>query len=1169
MTKTNHSVFTPPDHLFATPPSRAVGLPGCAPAMLISAAARQSKGWLIVIVPDSYIATRLITELTFFLADDNLPCVLFPDWETLPYDHFSPHQDIISDRIKALYLLRHHHRGVLVVTAATALQRLAPVEYLDQEALFVRPGDQFDINNMRLQLEDSGYHCVNEVNERGEFAVRGALVDIFPTGSAKPYRIDLLDDEVESLREFDPDTQRTIKKIAKIELLPAREFPLNRDSTLLFRQQFRSELSEYNPKRSLIYREISEQRTPNGIEYYLPLFFEAPLATLFDYSLPNTRILSFAANHAALDAAWMDIESRYEQLRHDIERPLLPPDALYLRSDEFNRLLETFDATELSLTDEVLAHKNRSKMVRFGVSELSFELGTTTTPEGIRTFVQQVTALEGRVLLCASSAGRQEYLADLLIKNNSAPVRVRDWAEFQTGNAPLNITVFPLEQGVSVEHNGASLHLIAEADLFGYQPHQSTARRRDGRDAELILRNLTDLQVGSPVVHIDHGIGRFMGLVTLDVDGLPNEFIALEYAQKAKLYVPVSSLHLISRYSASGTGTPPLHRLGSPAWEKARAKAREQVRDTAAELLDIYARRAKKTGFATSFDSVDYEHFVASFPFAETPDQESTIQAVIEDMRADQPMDRIVCGDVGFGKTEVALRAAFIAVQGGGQVCLLVPTTLLAQQHTQNFRDRFADWGCRIEVISRFESPKVQKQILEDLAAGQIDIIIGTHRLLQKDVHFKNLRLLIIDEEHRFGVNQKEQIKSMRVEVDILTLTATPIPRTLNQALASLRDLSIIATPPPKRLSVKTMVSEWDNVVIREACLREIKRGGQIYFLHNEVKTIERMERELTALLPEARIRHAHGQMREKELEQVMLDFYHQRFNLLVCSTIIESGIDVPTANTIIINRADKLGLAQLHQLRGRVGRSHHRAYAVLLSPPARGLSSDAARRLEAITELEELGSGFLLANQDLEIRGAGEFLGDEQSGHIHEIGYTLYMEMLEKAVEQLREDSDEDTSDKHEVRAPEIELGIPALLPADYLPDIPSRLIIYKRIANAKTLQQLDDLQVEMIDRFGLLPPMSKHLFSIAEIRIQAGHLGVVRIDAGPKGAVLELSTKHRVNVATLLDLIQYQPDRYQLSGQDKLRVVEDLTDSEKRLSTLSSLLDKLSASAVREGSL
>lgn len=730
------------------------------------------------------------------------------------------------------------------------------------------------------------------------------------------------------------------------------------------------------------------------------------------------------------------------------------------------------------------------------------------------------------------------------------------------------ITVFPLEHGLTWHHSDAPpLHLLGEADLFGIQPHQARSRRRETRDAELILRNLTDLQMGSPVVHIEHGVGKFMGLVTLEVEGQPGEFIALEYAQGDKLYVPVSSLHLISRYSSSGTGSPPLHRLGSRAWEKARAKAQEKVRDVAAELLEIYARRAAKIGFAIPYDAVEYQRFAASFPFAETPDQDAAIEAVIQDMRSEQPMDRIVCGDVGFGKTEVALRAAFICVQGGRQVCLLVPTTLLAQQHATNFRDRFAQWACRVEVISRFETGKAQKHLLDDLAAGRIDIMIGTHRLLQKDIRFKNLGLLIIDEEHRFGVTQKEQIKSLKAEIDILTLTATPIPRTLNLALGGLRDLSIIATPPPRRLSVKTLVSEWDNALIREACLREIKRGGQIYFLHNEVRSIEKVQRELTQLLPEATIRHAHGQMREQELEQVMLDFYHQRFNLLVCSTIIESGIDVPSANTIIINRADKLGLAQLHQLRGRVGRSHHRAYAILLTPPPKTLTPDAVRRLEAITALEDLGAGFLLANQDLEIRGAGEFLGDEQSGHIHEIGYGLFMEMLEKAVAQHRQDQTGTPLDAAEESVPEIELGLPALLPADYLPDVPSRLILYKRIANAKTQEQLDDLQVEMIDRFGLLPPLSKHLFAIARIRIRAGAMGIRRIDAGPRGATLTLTGNPRLRVDKMIDLIQYQPDRYQLSGKDKLRLIQDLTDAQTRLAALESLLDQLSSPTARQG--
>jgi transcription-repair coupling factor (superfamily II helicase) len=1105
-----------------------------------------------------HAANRLRDEIDFFGIPNTLPMVLFPDQETLPYDHFSPHQEIISDRIRALYQMRYHRRGILIVPVATALQKLADHTWLDQQVLLIKKGDRFDIQEMRLRFENVGYRCVSEVYEHGEFAVRGALIDLFPTGSPHPFRIDLFDDEVDSLRIFDPDTQRTTQTIEQIDLLPAREFPLHTDAINLFRRQFRTTF-EGDPKRSLIYREISDKRIPNGIEYYLPLFFDSPLSTLFDYLHPDSQLLTFSENSDAITQACHEIAHRYEQLRHNIERPLLPPDALFLSAEAFEQRCAAFNSLcVISESDAHTATDSRSHSVIFetqAIPPLSDTLAAEPIPTQIQTRIDEAA---GRVLICTASAGRRESLIHHLLALKKPHSRVDSWQAFVDSNDTLGVCIAPLETGVILATGSQTLTLLTETDLFGVKPHQARRRSRQAKEQEMAIRNLSDLEEGTAVVHIDHGVGRFIGLNTLTIDGVLNEFVTLEYAQGDKLYVPVSSLHLISRYSGSAADSPPLHRLGSGQWEKARAKAREKVRDTASELLEIYARREHQKGYANHYDELEYQRFASGFPFEETPDQQDAIESVIQDMKADQPMDRIVCGDVGFGKTEVAMRAAFIAVQNCKQVCVLVPTTLLAQQHGQNFRDRFADWPYRVEVLSRFETPKQQNEILTDIANGKVDVVIGTHRLLQKDVRFKQLGLLIIDEEHRFGVSQKEQMKALRSEVDILTLTATPIPRTLNLALANLRDLSIISTPPPKRLAVKTLVSEWNNELIREACLREIKRGGQIYFLHNEVKTIERVERDLTQLVPEAIIRHAHGQMREKELEQIMLDFYHQRFNLLVCSTIIESGIDVPTANTIIINRADKLGLAQLHQLRGRVGRSHHRAYAFLLRPPVKTLTSDAAKRLDAIEALEDLGAGFMLANHDMEIRGAGEFLGDEQTGHIQEIGYSLFMEMLEKAVAALKSgELPESCLDTFEHT--DIDLHLPAILPGDYIPDVPTRLILYKRIANTLSIDDLDALQVEMIDRFGLLPEIAKTLFVLAELRIKAQQLGIRKLDIGPKGGQIRFLKKNQIDVGKVIDLIHYQPDRYRLMGEEGLKIILDMPEPETRMAAAADLLLKI----------
>ncbi|VAW72763.1 Transcription-repair coupling factor, partial [hydrothermal vent metagenome] len=993
-------------------------------------------------------------------------------------------------------------RGVLLVPVATLLQRLPPKSFLDQYSLVLDSGDTLDLDAMRKRLETAGYRCVAQVMEHGEFAVRGALLDLFPMGSATPFRIDLFDDEIESIRTFDPETQRSIDKVQQIRLLPAREFPVDEEAIRHFRQSWR-DLFEGDPQRALTYRDVSNNVIPGGIEYYLPLFVKET-ATLFDYLPGDCCLVESEDTHNAIEDFRQEVEQRYESLRHDIERPLLPPGHLYLSEDEMQRALEssariTLQRAEALDTD---GHTLPQETVPAQAPHLNFatralpDLQIRARTEHPATALQDfIAGFPGRVLICAESAGRRETLQGQLREFGLRAQTLDGWHAFVESNNKLAITVAPLEQGAWLVSD-TPIVLITEARLFGERTLQQQQRRKPKRDAEAIVRNLTDLHVGAPVVHEDHGVGRYIGLQKLTVGGRESEFLTLEYAGNDKLYVPVASLHLISRYTGSSPDSAPLHRLGSDQWEKARKRAAQRVRDVAAELLDIYARRAARQGYTFPFDADEYRAFASTFPFEETPDQATTIEAVIADMTGPQPMDRVVCGDVGFGKTEVAMRAAFVAAQAGRQVTVLVPTTLLAQQHYQNFADRFADWPIRVDVLSRFRSKKQQDDILRHFANGTLDILIGTHKILQGDVKPKNLGLVIIDEEHRFGVRQKEKLKALRTEVDLLTLTATPIPRTLNMSLSGLRDLSIIATPPAQRLTIKTFITEWNKATIREACLREIKRGGQVYFLHNEVDNIEIIARELRELIPEATLEIGHGQMRERELEQVMLDFYHRRFNILLCTTIIESGIDVPSANTILINRADKLGLAQLHQLRGRVGRSHHRAYAYMIVPPRKAMSADAIKRIEAIESLEDLGSGFTLATHDLEIRGAGELLGDDQSGQIHEIGFSLYTELLERAVTALKAGRQPEL-DRPLNHGPEVDLHLPALIPDDYLHDVHGRLILYKRIASAANEDELRELQVEMIDRFGLLPEPVKQLFEVTRLKLKAVPLGISKIDA------------------------------------------------------------------------
>ena len=1140
---------------------------GSALALTLAETGRAHAGLVVAVARDTHAAHALEAELGVFAGND-LDVLHFPDWETLPYDLFAPHPDIVSQRIATLYRLPAVKRGVLVVPVATLMQRLAPKSYIAGSGLVLELRQKLDLAVEQRRLEASGYRNVPQVAEPGDFAVRGALIDIFPMGSPEPYRIELFDDEIDSIRTFDPETQRSENKVESVRLLPAREFPLTDESTKAFRNVLR-ERFPIDPRHCPLYQDIREGVTPAGIEYYLPLFFDKT-DTLFDYLSDDAL---FVLGEGVLDAAehfWTQANERYEQRAHDVERPILPVTELYLPPQQLREQLND------SLRIDVVAKGSNDHAVDTGTQPapmLPINRKGDETADELKRFL---SAYPRRVLIAADSAGRRESLLELLAIAHLQPTIVGSWSDFagdtttrhpgesrDDGEGAENavrfaITVASLETGFAL--TAPAITVLTERELLGERAQQSRRRKRAARDPETIIRDLGELAIGAPIVHVDHGVGRYQGLIKLDVGGQGGEFLAIEYAKGDKLYVPVSQLHLVGRYTGAAPELAPLHSLGGDAWERAKKKAAEKVRDVAAELLAIYAQREARQGTALPVDLPMAEQFAAGFPFEETPDQEQAINAVISDLASSKPMDRVVCGDVGFGKTEVALRAAFVAATAGKQVAVLVPTTLLAQQHYQNFRDRFADWPIRVDVLSRFKSKKEVDEALKKLAAGQIDVMIGTHKLLQADVKFKDLGLVIVDEEQRFGVRQKEALKKLRAEVDLLTLTATPIPRTLNMAMSGLRDLSIIATPPAHRLAVKTFIGVYDPALIREAFQRELARGGQVYFLHNEVETIEKTARELGELFPDARLRIAHGQMPERELEQVMLDFYRQRFNVLVCTTIIESGIDVPSANTIVVNRADRFGLAQLHQLRGRVGRSHHRAYAYLVIPDRRSITADAEKRLEALASLEELGAGFTLATHDLEIRGAGELLGEEQSGQIEQIGFSLYTEMLDRAVRALKSGKvpDFDLASDHEA---EVELHVPALIPDDYLPDVNARLTLYKRISSARDEEELRELQVEMIDRFGLLPDAVKNLFAITSLKLAATPLGIKKLELGANGGRVIFRPQPNIEPIRIIKMIQAQPRVYALDGQDKLRFKMPLEGTAERLRAANDLLASLGA--------
>jgi len=1140
-----------------------LNLPGSSASLALYNAAKIADHCIVVVTKDTPTAIRLEHEIASL--GDELDIVLFPDWETLPYDSFSPHQDIISQRLATLYKLPSMVKGIVIVPVNTAIGKLAPKQYIQSNSLSVRTGQRSDLHQMRQTLESCGYRNVEQVMEHGEFCARGAILDLYPMGAKHPIRLDFFDDEIDEIRVFDPENQRSKEKIDTFELLPAHEFPMDQSGINKFRQAYRETFTGTIDKES-IYHQVSDGIMPAGIEYYLPLFFEQT-STLFEYLPAQTTLVIYEDITPQLDSYWHDIEYRYEDRKYDPTRPLLEPSELFLSKDELFGQFKSFNRISISTaptTDEEESSSSRG-IIHYDtglIPNIAIDMQSKFPYQRLNDFIDN-KSLVGRVLFIAESQGRRESVLELLKRNQIKPTEYSDLESFIASEDKIGISVNALANGFCFQLKGTAkknnIAVITESELLGDHVRQ-TRRRKKQQDtnADAIFKNLAELRAGQPVVHIDHGIGRYIGLQTIDTGGITTEFLTLSYANDSKLYVPVSSLHLISRYSGSDPETAPLHKLGNETWSKAKKKAAEKIKDVAAELLDIYAKRATHTGHRFKLDENDYRAFSGSFGFEETLDQEQAIAAVMNDMTSARTMDRLVCGDVGFGKTEVAMRAAFIAVNDGKQIAMLVPTTLLAQQHYENFKDRFANWPVTVEVLSRFKTAKEQNEVIAKVESGQIDILIGTHKLLQNSIKYNDLGLLIVDEEHRFGVKQKEKIKQLRANVDILTLTATPIPRTLNMAMGGMRDLSIIATPPAKRLAVKTFVRQKDDKLIRESILREILRGGQVYFLHNNIDTIERTASDIQALLPEARIVTAHGQMRERELEKIMSDFYHQRYNVLVCTTIIETGIDIPSANTIIIDRADHLGLAQLHQLRGRVGRSHHQAYAYLLTPNQKLITKDAKKRLEAIASLEDLGAGFTLATHDLEIRGAGELLGEEQSGSMSQVGFSLYMDMLDQAVKALKEGK-QPSLDQVLSKQTEVDLRVPALLPDDYIFDVSLRLSLYKQIASAESKDELDDVQVELIDRFGLLPQATKNLIKIAKLKLKAEKMGIAKIEASELGGAIEFSDNTQIDPMKIVMLMQTQPNVYKMEGANKLKFTKSAKEAKDRFILVESVLAEL----------
>lgn len=1119
-------------------------------ALVLHYLAQKVDGPLIFLASDSALAFRLERELVSLDPARSVPIYHFGDRETLIYDQFSPHEDIISQRIRILKQLPTLKRSIVILPLSAIIYYLSPRAFIVDHSFSVKVKDRIDLTQMRQQLQVSGYQCVSQVFSHGEFSIRGSLLDLFPMGSSFPIRIDCFGDEVDNLRTFDPENQRSLEKIEQFNCLPAREYPLNEEDIQRFRRQWRTHFSG-NAQKSPIFQEVSQGHPFGGIEYYLPLFFEK-MSTIFDYLPENSVVVRTEDTAQHLETLWQQLDTRYDQLGHDILRPILPPSQLCLAQDEFFQCLKAFTHIIFqSNRIEPKAHQWNFEHRPFPGIEI--EAHATEPLAQLNQFLK--THSDHRVLFCTESQGRQEALLDLLARIGLRPEKFDDLNQFLARESKMGITVLALEEGIWL--SDPSVMLISETQLMGHQVMQRRRRRKASNAPESHFKNFAELTQGALVVHFDHGIGRYQGLVHLKIQDKENEFLMLEYADNNKLYLPVSSLHLISQYSGAQLEQVPLNRLGTDQWDKAKQKAKQKALDVAAELLDIFSRRAAKQGTQIRWSKDDYFQFCQAFPFEETPDQKQAIEQVEQDLKSPQPMDRLICGDVGFGKTEVAMRAAFLVAQHGLQVVMLVPTTLLAQQHFDSFKDRFAKWPFNIEMLSRFKRQKEQSVILEKLEAGQVDIVIGTHKLISQSIQFPKLGLLIIDEEHRFGVRQKEKIKSLKSEVDILTLTATPIPRTLNMALSSIRDLSIIATPPAKRLSIKTFVHEYNLPLIKEAILREIMRGGQVYFLHNSVDTIEKAAHTLDELIPQVQVGVAHGQMPERALEKIMTDFYHHRFNVLVCTTIIETGIDIPSANTIIIERADKLGLAQLHQIRGRVGRSHHQAYAYCLTPNKKSMSKDAIKRLEALESLEDLGAGFTLATHDMEIRGTGELLGQEQSGNIEALGISLFTEILDKAVKSLKNGQKLELTPSQ--LGPEMEFHSTVLIPEDYLPDVHTRLVLYKRIANSQNHAQLKELKVEMIDRFGLLPEPTLNLFALTALKIKAQPLGIKRIKAASNSGAIEFFEEPNFDPQCIIQLITQQPQHYKLDASGKIRFHFEMPDLETRLTKVDNILDAL----------
>ena len=1121
---------------------------GSSAALLFKEIATQSSSLYVIVASNNQHLAQLESELEFY----GIKPTIFPDWEILPYDRLSPHQDIVSERLAILSNMPQ--KGILLISASTLAQRVAPYSWVVGEHFDIKVGQKLDLEAQKKQLVQAGYRLVDTVYDHGEFAVRGSIMDIYASGQDQPIRIDLFDDEIESLKFFDPETQRTTESLKNFTVLPAKEFPL-KEGRSTFRDRYAESFPTANPKKNPIYQDVLEGIATPGLEFYLPLFFDKKLmetqSILTTYLPKNCVVITNNEVEDELINFWKEVVRRYEDRRHNIDQPILPPEELFLMPNhvlqalnQFPRILASAEAFEAKAGVLNLAAEQPPKLAVDPKKQQPFE--------AVKHYVDQA---KHPVLLVAESAGRRETLKDALRAVLGEIQTVESFAQFQKDQLQVAITSAPLDRGLLLTNQ---LSVISENQLYEHRVVQRRRKRQQEVSEEFLIRSLTELSIGAPVVHIDHGVGRYAGLTTLEIDQQDHEFLQLDYADGAKVYVPVTNLHLISRYSGGDPDLAPLHKLGTDTWSKAKRKALEQIHDVAAELLHIQARRQSKPGFAFEMDHTAYMQFASGFAYEETLDQANAIEATLHDMQLAKPMDRLVCGDVGFGKTEVAMRAAFVAVQNGKQVAVLVPTTLLAQQHYESFKDRFADTAVRIEVLSRFGSNKTHLKTIEDLAEGKVDIVVGTHKILQENIQFKNLGLMIVDEEHRFGVRDKERIKALRADVDMLTLTATPIPRTLNMAFSGMRDLSIIATPPARRLAVKTFVQEHTDDSIKEAILRELLRGGQVYLLHNEVETIERAAETIRHLVPEARVAVAHGQMRERELEQVMQQFYHKDYNVLVCSTIIETGIDVPNANTIIIERADKLGLAQLHQLRGRVGRSHHQAYAYLLVPSIKHLKGDAEKRLDAIQRASTLGAGFMLATEDLEIRGAGELLGEQQSGSMQAIGYSLYMEMLEKATKAIQKGKTPNFDAPLSLTA-EINLHMPALIPDDYLGDVHQRLLFYKRISNTDTQEKLGNIRMELIDRFGIPPQPVKQLFSVHQIRLRAEQLGITKVDINSNGGYIEFSPDTPVQAISIIQLMQKNPSYYRMEGGQRLKVMVQLAEYDKRIQFIVELLNKL----------